>query len=280
MESDPEVISRRLTLSKWILKFDKYLLSNPKLYEYVKEYFYESYKNSSDLRKELHNNFLPKLESELGFPSKKEFYDYNNFFKINNYDNYDLADFYYYDEDLNLFNRNNKNSKSVKNKNINESIFELSEEESFHSNYSSEIDINDSTESNDLIESNNSIQKYISQFSSSNEEKTKRQILKKLIALRKKLHKKKLSNFYKIIALEIKESNEDVREWISFEERLYRINLLSNNIIRELTKYIKVCHLDKFKSRNISSKEFFRIHFIGLIKVKIVDFRTTLKSYM
>ena len=116
MESDPEVISRRLTLSKWILKFDKYLLSNPKLYEYVKEYFYESYKNSSDLRKELHNNFLPKLESELGFPSKKEFYDYNNFFKINKYDNYDLADFYYYDEDLNLFNRNNKNSKSVKNK--------------------------------------------------------------------------------------------------------------------------------------------------------------------
>ena len=117
MESDPEIISRRLTLSQWILKFDKYLLSNPKLYEYIKEYFYECYKNCSNLRKELHNDFLPKLESELGFPSKKEFYNYENFFKTQNYAKFDLADFYYYNDDLNLFNRNNNNSKSVKNKN-------------------------------------------------------------------------------------------------------------------------------------------------------------------
>ena len=42
MEIDPNVI-----LSQWILKFDKYLLSKPKLYEYMKEYFFESYKNYS-----------------------------------------------------------------------------------------------------------------------------------------------------------------------------------------------------------------------------------------
>ena len=132
MESEPEEITRRLTLSQWILKFDKYLLSNPKLYEYIKEYFYESYKNCSGKRKELHNDFLPKLESELGFPSKKEFYDYYNFFKVNNYENFDIADFYYYNDDLNLFNRNNNNSKNTKNKkekikNLNKNIMPLND---------------------------------------------------------------------------------------------------------------------------------------------------------
>ena len=145
MESDPDVISRRITLSQWILKFDKYLLSNPKLYEYIKEYFFESYKNCSELRKEFHNDFLPKLESELGFPSKKEFYDYNNFFKIQNYDKFDLADFYYYDDDLNLYNRNNNNLKSTKNKkekikNLNKNINPLPKDSSYGGNKYAEND--------------------------------------------------------------------------------------------------------------------------------------------
>ena len=121
MESFPEELNRKLTLSQWILKFDKHLLSNPQFYECVKEYFYDSYRQCADLRKEFHNTFLPELDSNLGFPSSKEYYKYENFFKTLDYTKFDLSNFYFYNDDLNLYKKNNtiNTSKTIRNKDNN-----------------------------------------------------------------------------------------------------------------------------------------------------------------
>lgn len=157
------------------------------------------------------------------------------------------------------------NNEKEKNKNSNKKIRKLSN--------SSELNLNDSNESNDSIEN------LIFQFSSCKDETIKNDIITKLISSRKKLHKEKLENFYKSISLQLKESIEDVREWISFEEKFYKIDILNMNISRELSKYINVRQSEKFELNKVSSEDFLRIHFIGLIKVKILDYRNTLKSY-
>lgn len=114
MEPFPEELNRKLNLSQWIRKFDKHLLENPKFYEYVKEYFYESYRQNEKLRNEFHNDFLPELDSNLGFPSSKEFYKYEYFFKPLKYTKHDLANFYFYDDDINLFKKSNSLSNIKK----------------------------------------------------------------------------------------------------------------------------------------------------------------------
>lgn len=120
MKPFPEELNRKLNLSQWILKFDKHLLLNSEFYEYYKEYFLDSYKNSSEIRKEFHKDFLPDIDSNLGYPSSEDFYCYENFFKPLNYPKNNLANFYLYDDDLNLFKKNkfpsNKNEKEKKGK--------------------------------------------------------------------------------------------------------------------------------------------------------------------
>ena len=110
-ETDP-----KLNLSQRILKVDKNILLNQNLYKDNKDPFLECYKNSSKLRKEFHKDFLPHLDSNLGFPSSKEYYKYEDFFKEKNYPKFDLADNYFYDYDLNLFDRNNSPSNANKEK--------------------------------------------------------------------------------------------------------------------------------------------------------------------
>lgn len=118
MESFSEELNRQLSLSEWILKFDKHLISHPRLYELVKEYFYEGYKQCAGLRKTFHNDFLPKLESELGYPSSKEIYKYEYFFKDLDFTKFDLANFYFYNDDLNLYKNESKTDiKENNNKN-------------------------------------------------------------------------------------------------------------------------------------------------------------------
>ncbi len=133
--------------------------------------------------------------------------------------------------------------------------------------------------SNELNEKNESIENLILQFSSSRDEQTKNKIIKKMLVSKKKLHKEKLDNFYKTIALHLKEKIENVKEWISLEDRFNKIDNLSNNICRELAKYIKVHQEGKFQSDNNTSKDFLRVHFVGAIKVKMIDLRSILKSY-
>ena len=191
-------------------------------------------------------------------------------------------------QNLNLFEffellkrKRNAISKSEKQENeiLKKNTNKLSDQESLHSNYSSGININDSTKSNELIEKNESIENLILQFSSSRDEQNKNKIIKKLLVSKKKLHKEKLENFYKIIALHLKEKIENVREWVSLEDRFNKIDNLSNNICRELAKYIKVHQEGKFQSDNNTSKDFLRVHFVDSIKVKMIDLRSILKRY-
>ena len=126
---------------------------------------------------------------------------------------------------------------------------------------------------------NESIEKLIYQLINSNDPQIKNKTIKKLVISRKKLHKEKLENFYVEIAKALKEKIEDVKEWVSLEEKLMRIDNLNSNICRELGKYIKVHQSGKIQLENVSSKDFLRVHFIGSIKVKMNDFNITLKSY-
>ena len=155
---------------------------------------------------------------------------------------------------------------------------ELNSIESNHSNISNTIMPTTNQPFNDNND-NESIEKLIYQLINSKEPQVKNKTIKKLVISRKKLHKEKLENFYVEIAKGLKEKIEDVKEWVSLEEKLMRIENLNSNICRELGKYIKVHQSGKIQFENVSSKDFLRVHFIGSIKVKMNDFNITLKSY-
>ena len=59
---------------------------------------------------------LSELDSNLGFPSSKEKYKYEYFFKSQKYPKYDLAETYYYDDNFNLIKKNNSNINAKENK--------------------------------------------------------------------------------------------------------------------------------------------------------------------
>ena len=155
---------------------------------------------------------------------------------------------------------------------------ESNSNESNHSNISNVIIPTTNQPFNDNND-NESIEKLIYQLINTNDLQIKNKTIKKLVISRKKLHKEKLENFYAEIAKALKEKIEDVKEWVSLEEKLMRIDNLNSNICRELGKYIKVHQSGKIQLENVSSKDFLRVHFIGSIKVKMNDFNITLKSY-
>ena len=155
---------------------------------------------------------------------------------------------------------------------------ESNSNESNHSNISNVIIPTTNQPFNDNND-NESIEKLIYQLINTNDLQIKNKTIKKLVISRKKLHKEKLENFYAEIAKALKEKIEDVKEWVSLEEKLMRIENLNSNICRELGKYIKVHQSGKIQLENVSSKDFLRVHFIGSIKVKMNDFNITLKSY-
>ena len=119
MESNNDELNKGINLSKWILRFDNHLLNHPEFYKDVKEYFYESYKDCYKLRKEFHNKFLPELDSNLGFPSSRKYYRYEYFFKPVKFQTFDLANNYYYDDNLNLILNKSSSSSDLKQDNNN-----------------------------------------------------------------------------------------------------------------------------------------------------------------
>ena len=116
---------------------------------------------------------------------------------------------------------------------------ELNSNESNHSNISN---TNFPTTNQPFTDNNDneSIEKLIYQLIHTNDPQIKNKTIKKLVISRKKLHKEKLENFYVEIAKSLKEKIEDVKEWVSLEEKLMRIENLNSNICRELGIYIKV----------------------------------------
>ena len=197
MEPFPEELNRKMNLSEWTLKLDKHILLNPEFFEDVKKDFIESYKNSSKLRKNFHSEFLPKLDSELGFPSSKEFYNYDNFFKDHDYPQFDLANSYFYNEDLNLFKKNNPslNKDKKKNQDINNQKEKLDKN---INNTDSNYDEDKSNEKDDNNIKNNSNKNIIKNSVKNNSEyyqnREKKDNNKESINNNKKLFRKKLYN--------------------------------------------------------------------------------------
>ena len=159
---------------------------------------------------------------------------------------------------------------------------ELNSMESLNSNKSNKI-LNEINQSNNEVKNeineNESIDKLILQLPMIEDPERKAKMIKQIVFGRKKFHKEKLENFYVQISKIIKEKIEDVKEWISLEEKLMKIENLASGICKELNKYIKIQQSGKIHFDNVSSKDFLRIHFIGSMKVKINDFNLTLKSY-
>jgi hypothetical protein len=111
------------TLPQWISCFDDCFISNLDLKERGHKYFKDTYKACDNLRKDFRINFLPKLESDLGFPSSNKF-KYEYYFKSERYPEFELAEDYYYNEKINLLKKNysttNINNHIEKNKNFND----------------------------------------------------------------------------------------------------------------------------------------------------------------
>ena len=171
------------------------------------------------------------------------------------------------------FQKKKKKNKNEDNKN------EPNVSESINSNLSSAYFPITNESTNELNDPNETIENLIYQFKISNDEQNTDGLMKKLISLKKKLHKEKLEKFYIYISNYLKEKIEDVREWISLEEKLIKIENINHCICKDLQKYIKIYQSGKFQLENISSKDFLRVHFIGSLRVKINDFKSTLKSY-
>jgi hypothetical protein len=131
---------------------------------------------------------------------------------------------------------------------------------------------------NDIID-NGCVEQILNQFINTKDNQNKSKLIKKLLVEKKKIHKEKLEYFYKEISIFLKGKIEDIKEWISLEEKLMRIENLSSSICKELNKYIKVQQSGKSQLDNITSKDFLRVHFIGSIKVKMNDYNLTLKNY-
>ena len=117
------------------------------------------------------------------------------------------------------------------------------------------------------------------QLNTVNDVQNKNKIIKKLILGRKKLHRERLEKFYIKLSKFYNEKIEDIKDWVSLEEKLITIDNLSYSICREIDKYIKVHQSGKIQLENDFSKNFLRVHFIGSIKVKMNDFNLALKNY-
>ncbi len=159
---------------------------------------------------------------------------------------------------------------------------EVNSMESLNSNKSNKI-LNEINQSNNEVKNeineNESFDKLIIQLPNTEDPERKAKMIKQIVIERKKFHKEKLENFYIQISKILKEKIEDVKEWISLEEKFMKIENLTTGICKELNKYIKIQQSGKIHFDNVSSKDFLRIHFIGSMKVKINDFNLTLKSY-
>ena len=130
-------IDAHQNLPEWVSKFDKKFLSKLDLKERGHQYFNDTYKACFNIRNDFRNNFLPKLESDLGFPSLPKYYKYEYFFKTQEFPEFELSNNYYYDNDLNLLKKNysstNINKKETNNENL-KNIKKKTNDKSFYNN--------------------------------------------------------------------------------------------------------------------------------------------------
>ena len=130
-------IDAHQNLPEWVSKFDKKFLSKLDLKERGHQYFNDTYKACFNIRNDFRNNFLPKLESDLGFPSLPKYYKYEYFFRTQEFPEFELSNNYYYDNDLNLLKKNysstNINKKETNNENL-KNIKKKTNDKSFYNN--------------------------------------------------------------------------------------------------------------------------------------------------
>lgn len=100
------IIDAHQNLPEWVSNFDKRFLSKLDLKERGHQYFNDTYNACFNIRDDFRNNFLPKLESDLGFPSSSKYYKYEYFFKSQDFPEFELSNNYYYDNNINLLKKN------------------------------------------------------------------------------------------------------------------------------------------------------------------------------
>ena len=100
------IIDAHQNLPEWVSNFDKRFLSKLDLKERGHQYFNDTYNACFNIRDDFRNNFLPKLESDLGFPSSSKYYKYEYFFKSQDFSEFELSNNYYYDNNINLLKKN------------------------------------------------------------------------------------------------------------------------------------------------------------------------------
>ena len=100
------IIDAHQNLPEWVSNFDKRFLSKLDLKERGHQYFNDTYNACFNIRDDFRNNFLPKLESDLGFPSSSKYHKYEYFFKSQDFPEFELSNNYYYDNNINLLKKN------------------------------------------------------------------------------------------------------------------------------------------------------------------------------
>ena len=132
-------IDAHQNLPEWVSKFDKKFLSKLDLKERGHQYFNDTYKACFNIRNDFRNNFLPKLESDLGFPSLPKYYKYEYFFRTQEFPEFELSNNYYYDNDLNLLKKNysstNINKKETNNENLKNIKKKTNDKSFYNDNY-------------------------------------------------------------------------------------------------------------------------------------------------
>ncbi len=127
------VINIHQKLPEWVSYFDKRFLSKLDLEEKGHQYFKDTYNTCFNLRSDFRNNFLPKLESDLGFPSSRSIYKYEYFFRTQDFPEFELSNNYYYDENINLLKKN-YSATNIKNNETNKNIYKNTQIKTFEKN--------------------------------------------------------------------------------------------------------------------------------------------------
>ena len=113
------IINTHQKLPEWVANFDKKFLSKLNLGEKDNKYFKDTYNSCAKLRNDFRNNFLPKLDSELPFPSSPAFHKYEYYFRTQEFPEYELSQNYIYDEKINLIRKSNRKKAKKEEEKIN-----------------------------------------------------------------------------------------------------------------------------------------------------------------
>ena len=144
MESISEYDSYQ-DLPKWVSNFDKRFLSKLDLSKKGHQYFNDTYNSCFNIRDDFRNNFLPKLESNLGFPSSRDNYKYEHFFKSHYFQEYELSKDYIYDDNINLLKKNFSTNNIFQNR---ENNIKISNDNNINNNIKKNYKINSNSQIN------------------------------------------------------------------------------------------------------------------------------------